>query len=485
LKASIAFYLGLAVLLALSWFVLFFQLDAFPIRLWDESRLAVNAVEMLQDHDYMSTHYGHAPEHWNTKPPLMIWSQVFWMKLLGPTELAVRLPSALSVLFMVLLVYVYFYRSRGEIYTGLFSGIILLTNHGIIETHISRTGDYDAMLCLWMLLYLFCFYRYAEAGKEARKYLLLGALFLFLAFMTKSIAAFIPMPAVACYFVLRGRLKMIFTEPYFYLSALLLIAGVVSYYFFREQHDPGYVKAALENDALGRFKGNITDNVHKGDKLTYLTYFAEQFAYWIYFIPLALIMIPQLEKSKRNLMLYLLAVVVSSLFFLSQSQTKMPWYIAPYVAVSCVVLGIGLSAFAEQVLKKLSFKFHQLAVLAFMIIVFCFPVKEFVHWAYSYKNPGFWQEEQMKAGALMKKIPIKDTYVVYHHDYNSNIDFYTEAMRYQGAKVSRVYQVDALRKGENVLIISSRELALTDSLYQIDTLQSLDGAYYLCLKDYK
>ena len=56
----------------LSFTALFIGLDIAerPIALWDESRLAVNALEMRQRGFSLVTTYGFAPDLWNTKPPL-------------------------------------------------------------------------------------------------------------------------------------------------------------------------------------------------------------------------------------------------------------------------------------------------------------------------------------------------------------------------------------------------------------------------------
>ena len=60
---------------------IFGYLDSYPIRIWDEARLAINAYEMLKNGDFIVTHYDNNPDMWNTKPPLMIWCQVFFMKI--------------------------------------------------------------------------------------------------------------------------------------------------------------------------------------------------------------------------------------------------------------------------------------------------------------------------------------------------------------------------------------------------------------------
>lgn len=64
-----------------------------PIILWDESRLAVNALEMHQRGWSLLTTYGFDPDLENTKPPLMIWLMNASVAIFGRSELALRLPS--------------------------------------------------------------------------------------------------------------------------------------------------------------------------------------------------------------------------------------------------------------------------------------------------------------------------------------------------------------------------------------------------------
>ena len=89
-------YLKYILLALLIYMPIFGHLDTLPIRIWDESRSAMNAYEMFHDKDYIVTHFEGKPDMWNTKPPLLIWAQVFFMKLIGVNELSVRLPSAIA-----------------------------------------------------------------------------------------------------------------------------------------------------------------------------------------------------------------------------------------------------------------------------------------------------------------------------------------------------------------------------------------------------
>ena len=87
---------GLVILLIIASIPLFLHLHVLPFRLWDESRLASNAYEMHTNGNLIVTYYEGEPEMWNTKPPLVIWMQLIFIKLIGFNELAIRLSSAIA-----------------------------------------------------------------------------------------------------------------------------------------------------------------------------------------------------------------------------------------------------------------------------------------------------------------------------------------------------------------------------------------------------
>src|ERR1051325_2737602 len=98
--------LGILLVVIIS-FPLFLNLDVLAIRTFDEARNTVNAYEMYRNGNYLISHFDGAPYLWNTKPPLLIWLQVLFMKILGPGELALRLPSALAGLFTCLSIFLF------------------------------------------------------------------------------------------------------------------------------------------------------------------------------------------------------------------------------------------------------------------------------------------------------------------------------------------------------------------------------------------
>src|SRR3954462_3109223 len=87
--------LPVLVLLIILFTIFFLHLGRLPIRLWDESRYAHNAVEMSENGNVIVPCFEGKPETWNMKPPFPIWCEAFLIKIMGETETAIRLPSAI------------------------------------------------------------------------------------------------------------------------------------------------------------------------------------------------------------------------------------------------------------------------------------------------------------------------------------------------------------------------------------------------------
>src|SRR6185295_17365300 len=101
--------------------VIFYRLGQHPVYWWDEARVALNSLEML-NHPGLVVRYDGAPELWNTKPPLAIWLNALSLTLFGVNEWALRLPAALAGIGTVLAVYNFTNRLSGK-FTGLLAAL--------------------------------------------------------------------------------------------------------------------------------------------------------------------------------------------------------------------------------------------------------------------------------------------------------------------------------------------------------------------------
>lgn len=304
-----------------------------PIQIWDEARLAINAYEMLHDGDLIVTHYNGEPDMWNTKPPLLIWVQVLFMKLIGVSELSVRLPSAFAGLFTSIFLLVFLSRYSKESLLGFVAALTLVTFHGYVQLHATRTGDYDAMLTMFLTLGGLSFFAYTES----RKNLYLYAFFILtaLAVLTKSIQGLMFLPGLFLFAVYKKQLIPLLKNRRFYFGMLSFATVVLTYYLLREVQNSGYIAAVQENELLGRYAGVLEDNRHG------FGFYFGRIGIWIPFVAGGLISgFYSREERIRNISIYSFFIFITYLLIISLSQTKCAWYdvpLYPFIAILTAV----------------------------------------------------------------------------------------------------------------------------------------------------
>lgn len=329
---------GLA-LLAIS-LPLVFGLTQAPIQTWDEARQAVNAFEMLRSGGHwLVTTFGHQPDLGNTKPPLLIWLQALSMSVLGPGELAVRLPSLLAALGTVGLLHGAG-RAVGRPAWGLLAGAILTTTQGYLGPHLARSGDYEALLCLWVLGQVLATFAYAETGR--RRYLAGAAAAVAGAVLTKGVAGLLGLPALALYLLWTKRLWATLRRPAFWLAAGGAVALPALYYVLRERALPGYWAAVAANELGGRFGHNLSATTqpllyHVQNLLRY------QLRPWWPLLPVAgLLLAVGPATAARRLGGLAGFFALSWLLLITIAKTKLEWYPAPMLPPLALLLALGL-----------------------------------------------------------------------------------------------------------------------------------------------
>lgn len=326
----------------LFYFPVFLHLDSKPLREWDEARNAINAFEMSLSGDLIVKTYKGEPDLWETKPPLLVWLQAAGFKMFGYGELAVRLPSALSAFALALFMIFWFKKVLNAPFAGLVAGLILLTSDGFIHDHAARTGDHDAMLCLFAMMMLAAFHSFAETGKT--KSLILTVTFLVLGVYTKSVAALMFLPGVLLYIILRGKLFNLLRDPRVWYALIGFAVPVAVYYLYREYRVPGYLEAVWHNELIPRYSN--TSDRYSYNVSGYWYYLKEltgwQFSAWIiYVIPAVVLNFFIGKGSARSLNLFLVCNAVCY-FLIISSGTSNFWYDLPLLPVLSALTGLAV-----------------------------------------------------------------------------------------------------------------------------------------------
>jgi 4-amino-4-deoxy-L-arabinose transferase-like glycosyltransferase len=352
----------LALITLLAGVAVFYRLGELPIYLWDESRLANNAIEMLAGSGWLVTTFGGEPDLWNTKPPLQIWLMSGSMWLLGPSEYALRLPSALAAYATAIVVYSFAKSETGSRFAGMVAALVLLSTVGFVAPHVAKTGDYDSLLVLTTTLGALAFYRIVEEIRSSncvpRQWLTLFVLATAAGVLVKGVAGLMLLPGFALYALARGAVPTILSRPASWVGLAALIGIPAAYYIAREWAGPGYLAAVQVNELGGRFFETIEG--HDAGPRYYLDELIRPWrpgsssnlfsaAPWSWFVPLAVVA-GLFSPRHRAGTAFLGLVVIVYVAIISVAQTKLGWYLAPVYPLMSVLLALGGHAGVQRAL---------------------------------------------------------------------------------------------------------------------------------------
>ncbi len=446
-----------ALLVAL--FPVFGHLDALPIHMWDESRLANNALEMalgLNPHPLVPTFDG-LPEMWNTKPPLLIWMQAGAIRAFGPGELSVRLPSALAALATGALLYHFCARRLGRPWLGTAAVAVLMTTTGYVSIHGIRTGDYDSLLTFFTTAYGLAWFAYLEDPAK-KKWFYLTILALTGAAMTKGVAGLLATPTLVIYALIRGRFLQLLKSPHTYIGLLAFVAVVAAYYLGRERVNAGYIDAVKYNE-LGRYSETIEGHVHKW-AMYYISLLHPRFQHWIGWWAAGIVLaFWQRDEKLRRANLFAVLFCGIHLAVISSAGTRIEWYdlpVFPYAAITAacglyLLFGLLRQAVNAQALEWRAPRW----VPAVLPLVFFIPaygaVYDYVanhrlHPWDSFEDIAF--GTRMKATVEGRMPPVADVYV--WEGYRPSLDYYIRVMRSQGIAAQHVENLDSIQVGQRI-----------------------------------
>lgn len=190
----------------------------------DETNYAESAREMIVSGDYLTVQIDFEP--FPEKPPLFFWLQVFSMKIFGINEFAARLPNVICGILSLFMLYFFGRRIYGHRF-----GLLWILSYGaaILPFFFFRSGIIDPWFNLFIFLgiALFIFYLDPEKKHIRLRNMLLSAMFLGLAVMTKGpVATLIFLLSFLAFLVLkRFRISTTFGHVLLFLLVLSLVGG--------------------------------------------------------------------------------------------------------------------------------------------------------------------------------------------------------------------------------------------------------------------
>lgn len=459
MKSIFKKYFKYIVLASILYMPLFGHLDSWPIRIWDEARLAISAYEMNQNNNFLVTYFEGEPDMWSTKPPLMIWMQVICMKIFGVNELAVRLPSALSALLTCIVLLLFAKHYLKSFWLGFIAAVVLITSHGYVDLHGSRTGDYDVPLALFMTLGALLFFVYCE--KKKSKYLYLFFLALTLGVLTKGIAGLLFIPAIFIYGLIRKEILPLLKNKHFYFGAASFLFVIVGYYALREIYNPGFFEVVQKNELGGRYL-----DVIEGHKRPFWWYYSEliktRFSAWYLLVPCGLLigLFSNNQKIKR-LTIFSGLLILTFFLIISIGQTKLRWYDIPLFPVLSILVAIFLH-YVFQYLKSVEFIRKTLTTnvvpFLFLFLVMIIPYKKMINRTYNPQEQK-WRKDFYDIGYYLRdavdgKHDLNNKLLVYQGYYAHNL-FYINILKDQGVDID--FKNRTKLQAGNVVIVPQQE----------------------------
>ncbi|MFB2983770.1 ArnT family glycosyltransferase [Microseira sp. BLCC-F43] len=377
---------AILMILIACYLVFFWRLGEGPIRQWDESSLAVNALEMTLNGDWIVKYLDGKPDLINTKPNLAIWLIAGCMKFFGYNEFALRLPSAISALITVIIIYIFGIKYLQDFKAALMGCFVLITSIGFTGEHVARNGDYDALLVLWITIYSLAYFMYLHSAEKNKNFYATVITFaLVLAVWTKGIAGILAVPGLLIYAAWQKQVRKLLLSPQVYYSAIIFMVLTIGYYLVRESYKPGFLSAVMVNEITGRYGDIVPGGTPRGFSYYLVNILSYRFVPWIYLFPFCLA-IASLSEDKAAQKFSLFSFIYLGTYFLiiSYAKSKFNWYDAPLYPIAALTTGLGVSMVVKLVADycyKSWFKFkkyddlikRQLAYMLLIISIFILP----------------------------------------------------------------------------------------------------------------
>ncbi len=158
------------------------------------------------------------------KPPVGLWLQTISALIFGINSFGLLLPQILAGMGSVLLVYFLVKRYFGQI-AGWVAGVTLAVTP--VAVAVDRNNTIDSILVFFVLLATWMYIKATETGRL--RYLLLGGALVGIAFNTKMMEAFLPVPAFFALYFLGIHEKIWIKMGKLVLSGILLAVVSLSW----------------------------------------------------------------------------------------------------------------------------------------------------------------------------------------------------------------------------------------------------------------
>jgi len=469
-------------------FLFFYYFLQPAIKSWDEAVYAGNAIEMSKKGDWWVMYNNGQPDFFNTKPPLVIWLQSIFISLFGLNEFAIRLPSFISLCCIVIFLYKFLERLTGNLVFPFFTINILLSSYGFLGFHGFATGDLDATLCLCITIYSLLFFDkiLLTSKTPSPQWIYLIGFFFFLAFLTKSTAAFLPLPGLLIALFIFRKQKTLFRNKHFYISLLAISSFIIGYYFFMEINNPGYFSHAWRSEFERIYKNIMVWHAHPFKY--YFQNLITRFYPWIWVL-LPSLLLALLSKSVIVKKTTLFSFIFSICYFLiiSIPSVKLEWYDIPAYPFLSIIASVTFFELYNK--AKISNKLKNKAIVLLGFILFITTSYFFMVRVIKKIMYPFYMEPLEREGTALRKLihepAVKNLKILMyakHPEHYNQLNFYREMyFRYNAFKPAILKNVQDIYLGDTILVCQTEKIILLKD-FDIDTIQKINSCLLIHIK---
>jgi 4-amino-4-deoxy-L-arabinose transferase-like glycosyltransferase len=325
-----------------------------------EPKFAEAARQILVRNDWITPYFNEETRF--DKPPLVYWLMAIGYQLLGVNEWAVRLPSALSALGLMGLLFYTLRRSSGDhtrlgrtsaqpqparwFCAFLGAAIFALNPHSLVW---GRTGVSDMLLtgCVGSALLAF-FWGYVT---RSQVWYLAFYVLTALAVLTKGPVGFVlPAIAIGLFLLYLGEFWQVVREMGLGWGLLIVAEIIVPWYVLViVANGDAFINSFFGYHNLQRFTQVV--NGHDAPWYFYFAIVFLCFAPWSAYLPIAIARLrfwqPSVWKSQpreARLGLFALCWFIGILGFFCVSVTKLPSYVLPLIPAAAILVALLLTA---------------------------------------------------------------------------------------------------------------------------------------------